>query len=255
MSRSSWPMARPLAPDEVPAQRTAPDLPGLPDRAGFLCSCRMALAEIAPGRCVAVIVVRTDLGDAPAGQIAAAVRRAVRGTDTVALTGAFQVGVLCRNLRDAAAASRISDRLLQVLAEPAVGDGSRDPATASLGVATASGGESADAALARAESTGHERSAPGGWPAATPPMLPIDRLALAPAHADPPWAPEIDFADLVVRRLHGVGLLLASCSARTPDDVAVRLKQAVGEIDAVIHDSRTFILDRVRRSRGRETEA
>ena len=114
-------------------------------------------------------VVNDSLGHSAGDRLLVAaaerIRRAVRGTDTVARTGGDEFVVLAEDCHDHAGAHRIAAQLRDALAEELVVDGRRLSVQASIGVALASSGDdspddllrSADSAMYRAKERGRGR--------------------------------------------------------------------------------------------------
>lgn len=92
-----------------------------------------------------------EAGDRLLVDLARRLQAAMRPTDTVARLGGDEFVVLCENLADDAEVIRIAQRLQRVVAEPVWFDGNELAVTASLGLAHAAAGGSAEDLLRHAD--------------------------------------------------------------------------------------------------------
>jgi diguanylate cyclase (GGDEF)-like protein/PAS domain S-box-containing protein len=152
-------------------------LTGLPNRSLLIDRLNIALRRTArSGGSVGVLfldldgfkVVNDSLGHATGDRLLDAVARRLEGclrpSDTVARMGGDEFTVLLEDLRDAAEARAVAERVHEALREPFVLDGRPVFTTASVGIAVGAGGATpesllrdADTAMYRAKSQGRAR--------------------------------------------------------------------------------------------------
>jgi diguanylate cyclase (GGDEF)-like protein len=145
------------------------ELTGAPNRRAFLDRLTLAIAEVSAGRDAAVFLVDLDgfkqvndrdghaAGDAVLKDVAAALGRAVRETDTVARLGGDEFAVLARTAADAPG-ELLAERLRAAVASVGAGRG----VTGSVGMAILSGGDDVEAVLRRADEAMYRAKTSGG---------------------------------------------------------------------------------------------
>lgn len=151
-----------------------------------------------------------------------------------ALAGRDEFVVLYGDLRSPGDAGMAVSRIRDALARPLEVGGMTVPIAATAGLAIASSpGETAEALIARACLA--MRSAR------------VDQLArfatpsFFPAHIYAGTNVALDLAGMVVDRLFGAGLTLQSAADVADGPAADRLRRAVDELDAIIHDLRSAV--------------
>jgi diguanylate cyclase (GGDEF)-like protein len=122
------------------------------------------------------------VGDAMLVLVSKRLASVVRGGDTVARLGGDEFAILLENVEDVAVVTALAERVVSILREPAVIEGSRVQLSVSVGVAFAEADATGERLLSEADAAGYEAKASGKdrYAVFEPSMRSriIDRLAL-----------------------------------------------------------------------------
>jgi GGDEF domain-containing protein len=164
--------------------------------------------------------------DAVLRNVAERILGAAHPARTAALVGRDEFAVLCDDLRAPEDAGIVTRRVREAMEQPLDIQGTAiSIAAATEFILASSPSETAEALVARA------------------------RLAARSASPDQPARAAgmdagLDLAETVVHRLFGVGLTVQSAADLAHGPAAERMRQAVGELDAIIRDVRTAAFER-----------